>query len=122
MIPRDLTSSILNSTPPKAVVIYGPRQAGKTTLIKNLPNLGVVNFLNGDRPRDVRQLQGLQSAGDIDVLLSSSDTIIIDEAQNVPDIGRIVKMLVDANQKTKILETLQSTFQLLQEPLKWLHR
>ena len=79
MISRDLTSSILNSTPPK----------------------GVVNFLNRDRPRDVRQLQGLQSAGDIDVLLSSSDTIIIDEAQNVPNIGRIVKMLVDANQKTK---------------------
>ena len=79
MTSRDLTSSILNSTPPK----------------------GVVNFLNGDRPRDVRQLQGLQSAGDIDVLFSSSDTIIIDEAQNVPNIGRIVKMLVDANQKTK---------------------
>ena len=114
MIFHELTSRILNSTPPKAVVIYGPRQAGKTTLIKNLPNLGVVNFLNADRPRDVRQLQGLQSAGDIDVLLSSSDTIIIDEAQNVPDIGRIVKMLVDANQKTKIFLTGSSALELAQ--------
>lgn len=77
MIPRDLTSSVLQSTPPKAVIIYGPRQAGKTTLIKNLPNLGTVNFLNGDRPRDVSRLQNLESAGDIDVFLSNSDTIII---------------------------------------------
>lgn len=114
MIFHELTSRILDSTPPKAVVIYGPRQAGKTTLIKNLPNLGVVNFLNADRPRDVRQLQGLQSAGDIDVLLSSSDTIIIDEAQNVPDIGHIVKMLVDANQKTKIFLTGSSALELAQ--------
>ena len=114
MIFHELTSRILDSTPPKAVVIYGPRQAGKTTLIKNLPNLGVVNFLNADRPRDVRQLQGLQSAGDIDVLLSSSDTIIIDEAQNVPDIGHIVKMLVEANQKTKIFLTGSSALELAQ--------
>ena len=114
MIFHELTSRILDSTPPKAVVIYGPRQAGKTTLIKNLPNLGVVNFLNADRPRDVRQLQGLQSAGDIDVLLSSSDTIIIDEAQNVPDIGHIVKMLVDANQKTKIFLTGSSALEFAQ--------
>ena len=114
MIFHELTSRILDSTPPKAVVIYDPRQAGKTTLIKNLPNLGVVNFLNADRPRDVRQLQGLQSAGDIDVLLSSSDTIIIDEAQNVPDIGHIVKMLVDANQKTKIFLTGSSALELAQ--------
>lgn len=101
MILRDLTNDILASTPPKAVIICGPRQAGKTTLIKNLPNPGVVNFLNCDRPRDVNRLQGLQSAGDIDIMLSSADTIIIDEAQNVPDIGRIVKMLVDANQKQR---------------------
>lgn len=112
MIPRDLTARILNSTPPKAVIIYGPRQSGKTTLIKNLPNLGVVNFLNGDRPRDVNRLQSLQSAGDIDVMLSSADTIIIDEAQNIPNIGRIVKMLVDANQKTKIFLTGSSALAL----------
>ena len=114
MIPRDLTSIILQSTPPKAVIIYGPRQAGKTTLIKNLPNLGTVDFLNGDRPRDIHRLQGLQSAGDIDVFLSSADTIVIDEAQNVPNIGRIVKMLVDANQKTKIFLTGSSALELAQ--------
>lgn len=112
MIPRDLTTRILNATPPKAVIIYGPRQAGKTTLIKNLPNLGNVAFLNGDRPRDINRLQSLQSAGDIDVMLSSADTIIIDEAQNVPNIGRIVKMLVDANQKTKIFLTGSSVLEL----------
>ena len=112
MILRDLTSKTLNSTPPKAVIICGPRRAGKTTLIKNLPNLGNIVFLNCDRPRDINRLQSLQSAGDIDVMLSSADTIIIDEAQNVPNIGRIVKMLVDANQKTKIFLTGSSALEL----------
>ena len=114
MILRDLSPKILTATPPKAVVIYGPRQAGKTTLIKNLPDLGTVNYLNGDLPRDRAHLQGLQSAGDIDVMLAGSDTIIIDEAQRIPDIGLIVKMLVDANKKTKIFLTGSSSLELAQ--------
>ena len=114
MILRDLSPKILTATPPKAVVIYGPRQAGKTTLIKNLPDLGTVNYLNGDLPRDRERLQGLQSAGDIDVMLAGSDTIIIDEAQRIPDIGLIVKMLVDANKKTKIFLTGSSSLELAQ--------
>ena len=114
MIPRDLSAKIIQATPPKAVVIYGPRQAGKTTLVKSLPNLGTVNFLNGDRPRDIQRLTSLESEGDIDLMLSSADSIIIDEAQNVPNIGRIVKMLVDANAKTKIFLTGSSAFELAQ--------
>lgn len=33
IIPRDLANLILPAMPPKAVVIYGPRRAGKTTLV-----------------------------------------------------------------------------------------
>ena len=112
MISRELASRIINSTPPKAVVIFGPRRAGKTTLVKSLPNLGVVNFLNGDRRRDVRVLQSLESAGDVEVLLSGSDTIIIDEAQRIPDIGLIIKLLVDANKNTRIFLTGSSSLDL----------
>lgn len=112
MIPRDLTSSVLSATPPKAVVIYGPRRAGKTTLVKSLPGLGTVNFLNCDRKRDAKVLQSLESAGDVDVLLNGSDSIIIDEAQRLPDIGLIVKILVDANSKTKIFLTGSSSLDL----------
>ena len=65
MIPRDLSQKILLSTPPKAVVIYGPRQAGKTTLVRSLPNMGTVNFLNGDRPRDIQRLTSIESEADI---------------------------------------------------------
>ncbi len=114
MIPRDLVDRIVTATPPKAVVIFGPRRVGKTTLIKSLPNLGVTNFLNGDRRRDVQLLQRLESAGDVDVLLNGSDTIVIDEAQRVPNIGLIVKMLVDANEKTKIFLTGSSSLELAQ--------
>ena len=114
MIPRDLSQKILLSTPPKAVVIYGPRQAGKTTLVRSLPNMGTVNFLNGDRPRDIQRLTSIESEADIKQMLLSADTLIIDEAQNVPNIGRIVKMLVDANEKTKIFLTGSSAFELAQ--------
>lgn len=114
MIPRSLTPQILTATPPKAVLIYGPRQAGKTTLLHNLPNLGTVNYFCGDIPRDRARLQGLQSAGDIDVMLAGSDSIIIDEAQRIPNIGLTVKMLADANKKTKIFLTGSSSFELAQ--------
>lgn len=55
MIPRHLTPQILTATPP---------QAGKTTLLNNLPNLGTVNYLNGDLQRDRARPQALQSAGE----------------------------------------------------------
>ena len=114
MIPRDLVDRIVTATPPKAVAIFGPRRVGKTTLIKSLPDLGVTNFLNGNRRRDVQLLQRLESAGDVDVLLNGSDTIVIDEAQRVPNIGLIVKMLVDANETTKIFLTGSSSLELAQ--------
>lgn len=116
MIPRDLTAKILPTTPPKAVVIYGPRRAGKTTLVKSLlgPSAGKVRFLNADRIADVRVLQGLESAGDIDVFLQSADTIVIDEAQRVPNIGLITKTLVDANRNTRLYLTGSSALELAQ--------
>lgn len=116
MIPRDLAAKILPATPPKAVVIYGPRRAGKTTLVKSLlgPEAGQIRLLNADRQADVRVLQSLESAGDIEIFLSSADTIVIDEAQRVPNIGLITKMLVDANQKTKLFLTGSSSFDLAQ--------
>lgn len=114
MIPRDLVNKILPATPPKAVVIYGPRRAGKTTLVKSLlgPSAGKLRLLNADRPADISVLQRLQSAGDIDIFLSTADTIVIDEAQRVPSIGLITKMLVDANVKTKLFLTGSSSFDL----------
>ena len=107
IIQRDLANLILPAMPPKAVVIYGPRRAGKTTLVKSLlgPEAGKLRLLNADRAADVRILQGLESGGDIDVFLNSADTIVIDEAQRVPNIGLITKILVDANQRTKLFLT-----------------
>lgn len=114
MIPRALADKILPATPPKAVVIYGPRRAGKTTLVKSLlgPAAGKLRLLNGDRASDIRVLQGLESAGDIEVFLSSADTIVIDEAQRVPNIGLITKMLVDANKDTRLFLTGSSSLEL----------
>ncbi|MGN1209731.1 MAG: AAA family ATPase, partial [Duodenibacillus sp.] len=116
MIPRDLVGSIVSATPPKAVVIYGPRRAGKTTLVKSLlgPTAGRIRLFNADRAADVRVLQGLESAGDVDVFLHSADTIVIDEAQRVPSIGLITKILVDANERTKLFLTGSSSFNLAQ--------
>lgn len=110
-IHRDIVESIAQSTPPKAVVIYGPRRAGKTTLLSSLlgPN---TRILNADRRKDIVMLDDLASAGDVDVFLENYDTIVIDEAQRIPNIGLIIKILVDANRSTKIFVAASSSLEL----------
>lgn len=79
---------------PRARIILGPRQVGKTTLVNHLVRGLHHLVLNGDDERDVRILQDpsayVRLTGDFEAL-------VIDEAQYVADIGRIVKRLVDVN-------------------------
>lgn len=96
-IQRELQPQILRGTPPKAVVLYGARQIGKTTLLSRLsgPEESVRRF-NGDLVADRRQLE-FSSATDVELTLRQADAIIIDEAQRFPNIGLILKQLVDVN-------------------------
>lgn len=115
-IQRELQPQIIRETPPKAVVIFGARQIGKTTLLTELSQYEKsVRWFNGDLITDHRQLQ-FSSSTDVELTLRQADTIIIDEAQRFPNIGLILKQLVDVNVRLnlgkKIFATGSSSLEL----------
>lgn len=97
-IKRDIQEDVEAVTPPKAVVIIGPRRCGKTTLLEKIIQDSPVLWINADAVAERRQLD-LESTSDARNLLRLFPTIVIDEAQHIPEIGLKIKLLVDANIK-----------------------
>ncbi len=115
-IQRELQPQIISETPPKAVVILGARQIGKTTLVSELSlHEKSVRWFNGDLNTDHRLLQ-FSSTTDVELTLRQADTIVIDEAQRFPNIGLILKQLIDENIRLnlgkKIFATGSSSLEL----------
>lgn len=115
-IQRELQPQIIRETPPKAVVIFGARQIGKTTLVSELSlHEKSVRWFNGDLNTDHRLLQ-FSSTTDVELTLRQADTIVIDEAQRFPNIGLILKQLIDENIRLnlgkKIFATGSSSLEL----------
>jgi len=115
----EIKKKLLNSN--KAVVIYGPRQAGKTTLankiIKNLDLKTIKANADQQEHFDVLSSKSLRL---LKSLMSGSELLFIDEAQRIPNIGLSLKILVDEMPKLKILATGSSSFELsnkISEPL-----
>ena len=108
--------------PNKVLVLLGARRVGKTQLIRTYlqqhPNQKTLQ-LNGDDLSDVRLLED-RSVANYQRLLSSIELLVIDEAQNIPDIGLCLKLIVDQIPGIKVLATGSSMFDLsnrLGEPL-----
>lgn len=103
------------------MVLYGPRQVGKTTLAKDLiTSLSLRSkFVNADEfvYREVLSSQSSQRLGE---LLGDAELLVIDEAQRVPDIGLNLKILVDGFPHARIIATGSASFDLankINEPL-----
>ena len=100
----------------KVLIIYGPRQVGKTTLI-NLLLAGVslkYKIDSGDNIR-IRNILGSEEFLMIKEYASGYDLIVIDEAQNIPGIGTGLKIMVDQIPGLKIIVTGSSSFNIEQE-------
>ena len=97
----------------KAIVILGPRQVGKTTLLGQLvaDQEKVVTF-NCDNADDREELnKGTATA--LKALVGTARFVTIDEAQRLPNVGLTFKMLVDAvGHDTQILVTGSSALEL----------
>jgi predicted AAA+ superfamily ATPase len=79
----------------KAILLFGPRQVGKTTLLKQLiDSKEEVLWLNGDE-LDVHQLFDTLSATRMKALIGTKKILILDEAQRIPNIGLRLKLLTD---------------------------
>ena len=114
-IPRFIESQCLNhlSTSGKIILIYGPRQTGKTTLVKQLgKNSGLKSlYLSADLTKNENLLmqRDLKTLSD---LTEGYQLLIIDEAQRVPDIGLVLKVLYDEMPHLKMIATGSSSFDL----------
>lgn len=117
LIPRHLLPEVLQDTPPRAVAIFGPRRIGKTTMLELLGNPVKTRWFIGDDIRNTPRALQFSSQADIRNFLMQNETIVIDEAHKVEDIGNIVKMLVDVNEHVekpaKIFLTSSSPFYLV---------
>ncbi|MBI4121971.1 MAG: ATP-binding protein [Parcubacteria group bacterium] len=104
----------------KAIIIYGPRQAGKTTLVRELQAEypGSI-YLNCDEP-DIRRALEHRTTTELGALIGKADVVFIDEAQRVVNIGLTLKLLVDHFPDKQIVATGSSSFELsniIAEPL-----
>jgi len=102
--------------PGKVVVLYGPRQVGKTTLAKKMLEEERDPFLyvTGE-DIVVREFLGSRSISKLREFVGGRKLLVVDEAQHVPGIGLNLKMLVDSIPGLRVLATGSSSFKLTQE-------
>lgn len=99
--------------PNRAVILYGARRVGKTTLIKHLVNRldGKIKFINAENSIERNQLN-TENFYKIKQILKGFDYLIIDEAQKINNIGQILKIIIDNVENIKILVTGSASFEL----------
>lgn len=97
----------------KIVIVYGPRQVGKTTLInKLLEDLPLKTlYINADEKKYIDYLSSRDRAK-LSLLVEGYQLLFIDEAQRVPDIGINLKILHDSFPDLKVIATGSSSLEL----------
>lgn len=105
----------------KALLLLGPRQTGKTTLVRELlkNTEGPTVFHNADDPA-VRRLFDEPTLERLRQIVGAAKTIVIDEAQRIQNIGLALKMIVDEIPHCQAVATGSSALDLasaIAEPL-----
>ncbi len=118
-ITKEITEKLVKGD--KAIILYGPRQTGKTTLCNTIiKELGLKTLsINADEQRYIDVLASRDSRK-LMQLVSGYELLFLDEAQRVPNIGINLKILIDQVKELKILATGSSSFELankIAEPL-----
>ena len=107
--------------PNKVLVLLGARRVGKTELLKaQLKELGTPHLLlNGEDANTISVLNN-RTVENYKRLLGDIKLLVIDEAQTIPEIGKILKLMIDEIEGLTIIATGSSVFDLeneLGEPL-----
>ena len=116
LIPRRISENLSAAyeSGDKILILYGPRQSGKTTLAEELfrkyPNHRVLR-LTGDDPDDRKELRN-RNKEELSRLTAGYDSLFIDEAQRIPDSGLTLKLLHDNRPSLGILTTGSSSYEL----------
>lgn len=121
LIPRIYDNLNQYLDPNKVLILYGPRQVGKTTLLTNFLSKTKLKYKldSGDNIK-IQQIFASQSFKQITEYSQGYELIALDEAQRIPNVGLGLKILVDQTPKIKVIATGSSSFELagqIGEPL-----
>ncbi|MBL0339850.1 MAG: ATP-binding protein [Bacteroidetes bacterium] len=103
----------------KALILLGPRQVGKTTLIKQVLKGRDFLFLDGD-DSSVRNILAQAGTFEIKQIIGQHKIVYIDEAQRIPGIGLTLKIITDQFTNVQLVVSGSSSFEitdLTSEPL-----
>ena len=97
----------------KIIVIYGPRQAGKTTLAKAiLDKFGDDGlYLNCEVDSVKRELSKIEPS-QLKSFFGRKKIVVLDEAQVISNIGLVLKTFIDQYKEIQIIATGSSSFDL----------
>lgn len=97
----------------KVLIIYGARQVGKTTLAKELlkKHGQPTGYYNCETQSTIEALQSKEPRL-LRKFIGNNRIIVFDEAQNVPNIGSSLKLLIDSFPETQFIATGSSSFEL----------
>jgi uncharacterized protein len=122
MIQRFLSNQVSGSLfKGKVILLFGPRQAGKTTMIRELlkehPETALQ--LNADDPT-IRRILDTPNTEQLRQIVGNYKIVFVDEAQQINSIGRTAKLMVDTFSGVQLILSGSSSFDLAsatQEPL-----
>lgn len=99
--------------PNKVLVIFGPRRVGKTTLLQNyLRQTGLKYKLDSGDNLRTQQILSSQDFEQILAYVEGYELLAIDEAQNIPNIGIGLKIIVDQAPGIRVIVAGSSSFEL----------
>lgn len=105
----------------KAILLFGPRQVGKSTLIEMLFKDMKSDYLclNGDEA-DVRDMLSSTTSAKLRSIVGKHKIVFIDEAQRIENIGITLKLFTDSLKGVQVIASGSSAFELsghVREPL-----
>lgn len=114
IIDRKAKQILKNKTKPgKVVIILGARRVGKTILLKEFLKEEKEKYIfwNGE-DFAVHEILKRRSIKNYQNLIGDARLIVIDEAQMIPEAGKVLKLLIDSFDDLRIIVTGSSAFDL----------
>lgn len=112
MIARDLTAVLAKKLHRgKVIVLIGPRQVGKTTIINTLLADNDYLFLDGD-DHSVAEIISNANTQALRNIVGTYKYVFIDEVQRIPNIGLKLKIIVDQIKDVQVIVSGSSAFDI----------
>ena len=116
-IEREISSKILSlSKSKKVILLTGPRQTGKSSLLKKL--FPKISYISLDRPSTAYKAEYSGES----FLKELKSPVIIDEVQNAPSLFRYIKHFVDQNKNKQFFLTGSQKFSLMARKEAFAHQ